>query len=436
MEINNRELALLVWSVVLVVLVVIYPRTRKNIGGLLKVAFDPRLSVIYGIMAVYTAAIVYFLDRLELWDSSQLNNTVLWFLTVALVSLKDIVKSEQINYFKKTAIDIFGLTALIQFITGVYTFSFIVELLLVPVAALLGGMIAVAETDPKNSSVKKLLNGILVAAGVFTIGFTIYKTVTDFKTFASKGTLSDFLIPGVLSLMFLPLVYVLSIYAAQETAFIGFSRNLKPKLLRFAKWHTLVHFAFNKEDLFRWKRFVLFRKIETKNELRSSVKFIKDLKKIEKNPPNISPEAGWSPYKAKDLLIQEGIITTHYQPTFEDDWSASSNYFKIDDNVLANTIAYYIQGNSDAAKTLKLVLDVNDPTKADRAHTKMLDCAEVLYRFAMKEEIPKRLSDALIKGRNKELRVGKIYISVYRNPWHEHRLKGYNLNLIVSLTDK
>ena len=66
MEINNREAALLIWIVVFVIWTVIYSQTRKAIPGLLKVALQPKLIIIYGIIAAYTAGVVYFLYRLEL----------------------------------------------------------------------------------------------------------------------------------------------------------------------------------------------------------------------------------------------------------------------------------------------------------------------------------------------------------------------------------
>ncbi|PSR56642.1 hypothetical protein AHMF7605_25680 [Adhaeribacter arboris] len=433
MEINNRELAGLIWIGIFIALVMMRPETRKDVPGLFKAAFQPKLSIIYGIMAAYTAIVVFLLYRIELWDSSQIKNTILWFLTVGLVSLNDITKHNQVNFFKKTALDILSLTAILQFITGVYTFSFIAEFILIPSAVLIGGMIAMAERKPEHISVKKLLNWILILVGLYTISFTIYRITTDFKTFASKGTLNDFFIPGALSFLFLPLVYLLSLYEARESAFIGLSNVLNPSLLRLAKWYTLRHFAFNKEDLHRWKRYIFLKNIESKEDLRCTIEFFKQLKKTEKNPPIVPIEMGWSPYKAKEVLVTEGIKTGHYQPSFDDECAASSTYFEIDDDLLANNIAYYIEGNSHAAVRLKLVLNVNDPAKADSAHNKMVSCANLLYRFAMNQDIPKTIVDALYMGKSKELQIGNKQILFYKDSWPDHRMKGYSLKLTIGV---
>lgn len=433
METNNRELALLIWIVVFLTWVVTRPQVRRAILPLLKAALQLKLSIIYGVMAAYTALIVYLLYRNGLWDSSQFKNTILWFLTVGLFSLKDIVKPGQINYFRKTATDVVSLTAILQFITGVYTFSFVTEFILVPVAALIGGMIVVAEKKPEYVSVKKIFNWILVLAGLYTIAFTIYKIATDFKTFANRGTLNDFLIPGALSFLFLPLVYLLSLYAVREGAFAGLRNQLPPKLLRLARWYTLRNFAFNRNDLRRWRKYVSLRRVESKEDLVRTIEFIKQLKKIEKNPPIIPIEIGWSPYKEKEVLATEGLITSYYQPYIEEEWSASSNYFEIDDDIISNNIAYYIEGNSHAVETLKLNLNVNDPKKANSSHTKMVSCAKLLYRFALNEDISKTILDALIIGTGKKLQIGDKFISVYKNCWPEHRLKGYNIKLTIGI---
>jgi len=142
---------------------------------------------------------------------------------------------------------------------------------------------------------------------------------------------------------------------------------------------------------------------------------------------------GWSPYKAKEVLATEGLITGYYQPYIEEEWSASSNYFEIDDNVIPNNIAYYIEGNSHAVETLKLNLNVNDPENAGSAHAKMVSCAKLLYRFALNEDISKTILDVLFVGKSNELQIGDKFISVYKNCWHEHRLKGYNLKLTIGI---
>jgi hypothetical protein len=49
-EMNNRELALLLWIGIFMAWVVIHPKTRKTLPVLLKAAFQPKLIIIYGVM--------------------------------------------------------------------------------------------------------------------------------------------------------------------------------------------------------------------------------------------------------------------------------------------------------------------------------------------------------------------------------------------------
>lgn len=430
---NNRELALLIWLVILVIGLITYRQTRKSSWNLLRSVFQPKLTAIYAVILVYTIGVVFLLHKFHLWDRSQLKNTILWFLTVGLFSLPDLVKEGNQNYFRQTVKDVFSFTALLQFIIGVYTFGFLTEFIIVPIAALIGGMIAFARR-PEDALAKKFLENLLLALGLFTIIYTVYRIAADFRSFASKGTLKDFLIPGALSFLFLPLVYVLSLYVTRERILIGVSNVINnPRLFWYAKWQTLIHFAFNNEDLDRWRRLIFIRPVETDKDIRASIKLIKQLKIAEKNPPDVPPEKGWSPYEAKAFLVTVGIETNHYQPVYEDEWSASSKYLKIDEEFIGNDIAYYIDGDQHAAKNLKLVLNVHLPQNAEEAHSRFLDICRLLYLSTLKVEIPPMLETAILSGQNKEIHEGNRVIRVGKNIWPGHRMNGYSLDFSMSI---
>lgn len=387
----------------------------------------------YAAIVLYTIGMVYSLHRLGLWDNSQLKNTVFWFFTVGFISLFDVTNEKKDNYFKITLKDIFSFTAILQFIISVYTFSFFVELFLVPIGVLIVGMIAVGQRDPENRPVIQFLNNLLALLGLFLIGYTIYRIIKDFHSFANTGTLSDFLIPAALSLLYLPLLYLISLYVNQDDTFKGLNRTFKNrKLLRFAKWQTLLNFGFSKKDLRRWRSIVNLREYRTRAGIQNSIALIKELKKIEKNPPVVPFEAGWSPYKAKDFLARNGIMTRYYHPYFDDNgWSASSSYVNIDESTYLDNVAYYVEGDKKIAKELKLVLNVNSANDSGLSIATFFNHASSLYEAAMNKPLPAEMESAIINVENAEIRDSNRKVVVSINKWPEHKRKGYNIDFVI-----
>lgn len=69
----------------------------------------------------------------------------------------------------------------------------------------------------------------------------------------------------------------------------------------------------------------------------------------EKYPEKVPLSKGWSPYAAKDFLIQEGIETSYYQPNELDEWFACSPFKELGQEIVPNNIAYYIDGDASTS---------------------------------------------------------------------------------------
>jgi hypothetical protein len=218
---NNREIATAIWAIVIVTLVARNPKVRESFRGVFK-AFCQRLILIpLGMMAVYISLLVYGLHAAGLWDMGQLKNTIIWSVSVAAVSLFRIGHiAEDQSYSKKAIKDNLQIVVVIEFFIGFYTFDPWAELLIVPFSAMIAGMLVVAQSDPKYQTAEKLLNGLLTIFGGALIAYAFYNLVTDFSSFAKMETLADFTLPPVLALLFLPFVYIMSLYVNDENAFL------------------------------------------------------------------------------------------------------------------------------------------------------------------------------------------------------------------------
>ncbi|MBN1972707.1 MAG: hypothetical protein JW787_03655 [Sedimentisphaerales bacterium] len=171
-------------------------------------------------MLLYIAIIIYPFYVFGLWGVHWIKNTILWIICVAFVMLMQFSKATDKNYFKNSVRDNLKILIILEFIINIYVFSLWIELILVPSSALIGGMIAIAETDEQYKSVKKLLNFVLSFMGIVLVAYVFYKASTDFGNLATKKNLIDFSLPIVLTIMFLPFVYLTALYSNYETLFV------------------------------------------------------------------------------------------------------------------------------------------------------------------------------------------------------------------------
>lgn len=431
---NTREIALFIWIAILIIYLMTGRSGRESIFKILRSLFTTKMGIIYLSMLAYVFMIVYTLFQFGLWDTSQLKNTVVWVLTVGSAAMFDVTNDKKGNYFKITVKDVFQFTLVSEFIIGFYTFNIFIELLIIPLAVMISGMSFVSEKDRKYELLRKPLKNILALSGLFLICYSVYRISTDFFSFATKGTLSEFLIPPALSFLFLPYVYILSIYINYEDVFTGVDRVIKKRsLIRYAKIQAFLHFHFNKSHLKRWRKSVFIRNPETKKDILASIKLIKELSEVEGNPPDVPFDKGWSPYKAKDYLTTEGIRTRYYESVYEDEWCAISSYIDLDDSILSNNIAYYVSGDKALAKKLQIVLNVNSPQKAKYAHMRLLTASKKLYQSALNRSMPNAVEQAIELGMNRNVEEGNRKVSIVKNIYPNARNNGYSMEFIIQV---
>lgn len=89
--------------------------------------------------------------------------------------------------------------------------------------------------------------------GLVLIGVALYRAVADVYAFATFQTLGDFLLPILLSALYLPFVYAWALFLAYEMLFarIGI-HNQDRQLARYLKRRVLVTFHGRLWHLLRW----------------------------------------------------------------------------------------------------------------------------------------------------------------------------------------
>lgn len=239
---NNREKAIVVWLLLFFVWILFRKDTRIAVFNVLKVFFDKKIiSIVLG-MLLYTLLIVFSLYKLGIWDTFLLKDTVFWIIGTALVLLFSTNKATQnVSFFKKTVINAFKLVIILEFIINFYAFNFWVEMIFIPILVLIGGMSALSETKEEYKTVKRFINSILAFIGFFLVIYAVGNVIANYQTFANLRNLNTLILPPLLTLFYIPYLYLFALVMAYETLFIRLGIFIKDThLLDFTKQRIVL----------------------------------------------------------------------------------------------------------------------------------------------------------------------------------------------------
>lgn len=435
---NNREIAVALW--ILVVSVYVFSSSkmaavRNAFKGVLAALFVRKIMLVLCLMVAYMAIIIYWLSALELWNFEQLKNTVFWCISVGFMSLFKLeeIKKDKL-FFRHSVLVNLKLLAIIQFVVGVYTFSLCVEVLLFPVLALLWAMLAIAETDEKYHQVKIILEYCLTSFGVVLIFYTLYMLITNFGEFGKEKTAYDFFIPPLLTIFYLPFIFFMLVYSTYEQVFVRLRLSIKSRFHRYvAVLFAFILFNVRFSLLERWSFQAAKKNIDSYSDLIATFKYILKARHSEKSPKEVPQKQGWSPYKAKEFLVNEGLSTGFYNRSFEEEWFASSPMKEFSDGIIPDNITYYVEGSEDVAKILKLKVNVNDASRTDKACEKLEAVAEALSMSSLSLPLSEEMKSAILGCNSHSERVEDKTITLIVEHWPNHKFNGFSLKLLISI---
>ncbi|MEZ4104631.1 MAG: hypothetical protein R3B60_05105 [Candidatus Paceibacterota bacterium] len=422
---NNREIATGFWLLVLAILLLYWNKTRDSIKELLHVILQKKLLILFASLAIYLVGLCWLLSELSLWTSVQVPATSLWFFLSGVVLLgRSLSLKEDDRYFRKLVFDSFKVAAIFEIIVVAYTFNFLAELLLVPLFAILGALIAISGTNEKYRPAKNLFETIVSLIVVILLWLSIsqiWQTPDDFFT-TQNGR--NFLLPILLTIGSIPLFYLWYCYSSYETAAISFEfkKIHTDKAKQYAKRKFFLSFFFKPWLLKRALR--QFNLLPTANNenAKNIINFIKLQEKRAKNPPAVNANKGWSPYLARDFLKVHGLRTSDYHTTYNvnDEWYACSSHVDLDNQALRSKVSFYLSGQEELVNKLKLVGDFNTISNTpNEALLKFREVALDLTKSAL--GISTEEAAALISDKSQfEIVVGKTKISGWIEKYPTH----------------
>ncbi|EES72913.1 hypothetical protein POTG_02320 [Paenibacillus sp. oral taxon 786 str. D14] len=238
---SNRELAIGFWILIFILYALSLHNVRAQIPGMLKIMFSRKLVYWYITMCIYYLLMIYILIKIGFWEYRQLKDTLVWFFVTGVISASSAIgKAKDISYFYNMIKENVKIVAIVEFITNLYSFRVIWEIVivfLIIVSSIFVGFIEhSADYQNRNAIIKNFFNAILFIIGFIVIIHSIRSIILGLDQINVSELIKDFLLPLLLSLMFVIYIYFFVLYAAYEIFFIRLSfkktidDNLRGKL--------------------------------------------------------------------------------------------------------------------------------------------------------------------------------------------------------------
>ena len=398
-----------------------------------KALVQRKLVILFGWTILNVGVLCWLLSMIGLWGRDQATATVLWTVLsgLALVGRTLSAGNDQ-GYFKRLFVDCLKITVVLEFLVVGYSFSLPTELLLVFFMTILVLSIEASRAKDELASVRKLFEWIV--AGVVT--FVLWKAVWGIwdrpDAFFTTKTGRNFLLPMLLTAGSIPFLYLLHCYSNIEIARIRMDLKTfqSDELKQYARRRFLLRFMARPRLLLRAARQFHSIPAETTDDVDRIVAEILAHERRRKNPPDVDGNLGWSPYLACEFLKSEGFETSDYhRAPGGDSWWAESNHIDLDNQVLASTACFYVEGLEDRATTLKLKGRFNGPSDPVSAKDRFNQVAEVLLERSIAGDLG-RVRAAVQSDEDFVLTIGETRIERETEPYPNQA--GFALSFVLS----
>ena len=382
---NNRELAIGLWVAAGLLFCLTRTDLRKGLWSVLRALSAQKLLIFFGIIAVNVAALCWLLAAIGLWSTAQIPATILWFVIAGCVmGGRALQAQEDDGHFRGLLKGSLRLGGVFEFIVVAQSFGIVTELALVPILFLLGAMLVMSEAKPEHAQVKTLLEFLLAAI----VGIFLWNSISSIwgqpEQFFTTDTGRNFIFPILMTIGCIPIFYVLYCYSHIEQTRIQINQKSfqSDDLKQYARKRFFLIFMLRPWLLRRAARQFHILPAKSNCDVDQIVNDILNYERREEKPPEIDPTDGWSPYLARDFLVEHGLGTNDYHKGYAEYW-ASANYVDLDDHILPNNATFYIEGEEGVVKTLKLTGKFRDEFDSELGMVKLRAIAHCLCQKAI-----------------------------------------------------
>lgn len=235
---TTREVSVIIYSIVFLIYVLI-KKGKSVFLPVIKAACHIKLIVPFIFIVTMAIIFVWICKLLPFWNWIYVKDITFWVLFVGIPTCFNSVANKlEDHYFRNILIDNFKFTALVEFITGTFTFPLAVELILQPILLFFALLQLMAGKD-EYRSIKKLIDAIVAIVGFSVLAFTVKAAIDAIGNTQFIDIAIGFILPIVLSVLYLPIAYCFAVYSKYEILFLRMSfkepQSKKVKLMHRIK---------------------------------------------------------------------------------------------------------------------------------------------------------------------------------------------------------
>lgn len=218
---TNREIATIIWITLFIIIILFIKQIRTSIFIFIKCSFKIKILLYFFSYLCYLSLIIYLFYYLELWNITYLKEYIIWFIFAGL-PIGLIVATNEIErgFWKKLILKNLKLLVFVEFIISLFTFSLIVELLIIPIITLIVLVNTFSKFNEEDKYVEKYTNIILTFFGLFILSYSLYKSITEIHSIGNVSYLKSFLFPVVYSIISIPYMYIFKLIVEYEQLFM------------------------------------------------------------------------------------------------------------------------------------------------------------------------------------------------------------------------
>ncbi len=217
---SNRETALFVWVFAILGVLILKKENWKLVLAICKAFFVKKLLILFISFIAYTTLCFFALFKVGFWDSTLIKDSIFWTFGFALLTIFNTNKAKSKAYFKDIFIGALKWTVMIEFILSFYTFSLSMELLILPIVTFAVIVQAFSKTDAQYNQVGNSAKSLLSVIGIIVFAYVIFKTFTLSSALMTADNLKSFVLPIVMTILFMPFIYVLALFIQYEELFV------------------------------------------------------------------------------------------------------------------------------------------------------------------------------------------------------------------------
>lgn len=226
---STREIALMFWGVILLVLLSIRKSTRDSVLNVGKALFHKKLIFALCTLLLYACLIIVVLVYIRFFDISLFKDTVKWFLFSGIALFMEVKKADNKIYFLKQIKHQIRFIIIYEFLFNTYTLSLLGELIFIPIVYIFRFIVAFSpNTFTKEDDSKRivtLIKYILIIIRIIMMCYVLYRTITGYELLLTTSNFKSLFLPVILLIMTIPYFYFLALYMNYDSL-IGTVKNL------------------------------------------------------------------------------------------------------------------------------------------------------------------------------------------------------------------